>query len=119
MHKKNEMKDILVLGVLREGLAHRNRDLIEAQKKIAMALLARRNDERAIRQAYRVFVVLEKAITADCLGPTYKYYTSLHQGKTFLEQNAPDLEFGKKYPRASRRLFDYLKSRFSEYRQRS
>ena len=62
MKQDGEVKDILVLAFLREGLDMRNRDLIEEQKKVAMSLLAHRHDIIARKRAYRAFILLERGI---------------------------------------------------------
>jgi len=118
MRKDGEIKDILILGFLKDGLARRNNDLIKQQQEVAKTLLARRNDIIARKRAYRVFILLEKAISSDYRTPMVIYQQSMHWGKTYLEENAADLEFGRKYPRLSRRVFSYLKSRVEIGRQR-
>ena len=112
-----EVKDILVLAFLRDGLAMRNSDLIKQQQKVAMTLLARRKDIIARKRAYRMFIMLERAISSDYHDSTVPYYQSIHQGKIYLKENETAVEYGKKHPRISRRVFDYLKSRFSRVRQ--
>ncbi|MDY6407555.1 MAG: hypothetical protein SPL08_02465 [Pseudomonadota bacterium] len=114
--KNNEIKDILVIAFLREGLASRNRALIKCQEEVSSTLLARRNDLSARKKSYRVLILLEKAISSDYNTPTHLYQTSLHIGKKFLEQNASDVEFAMRYPRVSKRLFRYLKERLSKMR---
>ena len=111
IHKDGEIKDVLVLAFLKEGLAKRNSDLIRQQQEIAMTLLARRHDIIARKKAYRLFIMLEKAISTDYSGPTFLYRQSIFQGRTYLEKNVADMNFGKKYPRLSKRVFEYLKSR--------
>ena len=73
MHKNGEMKDILVLAFLQNSLAIRNNDLIKQQQEVAKTLLARRNDIIARKQAYRVFIALEKAISSDYRAPMVIY----------------------------------------------
>ena len=119
MKQDGEVKDILVLAFLREGLDMRNRDLIEKQKKVAMSLLAHRHDIIARKRAYRAFILLERGISTDYREPTFKYGQSLNEGRAYLAQQASELEYGKKYPRLSYRVFHYLKSRIAGNRQRS
>lgn len=118
MSEFGEMKDILVIGFLKDGLAMRNRSLVEQQEKVAMTLLAKRHDLRARRQAYRIFVALEKAISSDYRAPTIRYNQSLYRGQHYLEQNADDLAYGRRHRRISRKVFQYLKSRMFGIRQR-
>ena len=119
MREKSEIKDILVLAFLKEGLALRNSDLIKQQQQVAMSLVANRKDILARKRAYRVFILLERAISSDYREPTALYRTSFHQGKVYLSQNEAGIAYGKKYPRISRRIFDYLKSRMESGQQRS
>ena len=119
MEPKSAIEDILVLAFLREGLAIRNHELEEYQKKVAMSLLAHRNDIIARKKAYRAFILLERGFSTNCRESTYRYIRSLHQGKTYLADQTAELVYGKKYPRLSRRVFSYLKSRMAGARQHS
>ena len=119
MHSDGEIKDILVLAFMKDGLARRNNDLIKQQQEVAKTLLARRNNIIARKQAYRVFILLEKAISSDYRTPMVIYQQSMHRGKKYLEENAADLELGRRYPRLSRKVFSYLKSRVGMGRQRT
>ena len=119
MTENGEIKDVLVLGFLQEGLNIRNRELIEQQRNVAMALLARRHDLIARKRAYRAFIQLEKGITDNYRDPTYKYMQSAHHGKTFLAQRAAELEYGRRHPRVAQKVFHYLKSRMMKGRIRS
>ena len=117
MNGQDEIKDILVLSFLKEGLSMRNGNLLEQQQKVAMTLLAKRNNLKARREAYRVFVSLEKAISSDYRSPTFRYHQSFYYGKKYLEQNNRDLEYGRRHRRVAQRVFQYLKSRMSGVRQ--
>ena len=111
MGEFGEVKDILVLGFLKDGLVMRNRSLVEQQKQVVMALLANRHDIKARRQAYRIFVTLEKAISSDYRSPTFKYQQSSYRGQSYLKQHADDLAYGRRHRRVSQKVFQYLKSR--------
>ena len=118
MCETGRAKDILVQAFLNEGLAIRNRELTEHQKQVAMAILARRNDIIARKKAYRAFILLENGIAKDYREPTFKYGQSLYLGRRFLEANTADVEYGRRYPRVSKRLFQYLKTRVGKDRAR-
>ena len=119
LHTHSEIKDILVLAFLGEALSIRNNNLVSQQKEVAMSILSHRNDPIARKRAYRVFILLEKAISSDYRKPFYLYARSIHQGEQYLKQNEADVMYGRKHPRLSRKLFDYLKSRVSGVRQRT
>ena len=111
MYETGKTNDILVQAFLKEGLAIRNKELTDHQKQVAMAILARRNDIIARKKAYRAFILLENGIAKDYREPTFKYRESLFHGRTFLEENAADVEYGRRYPRLSQKVFQYLKTR--------
>ena len=119
MINQGEVKDMLVLAFLKDGLSMRNHELVDQQKKVAMALLARRNDIIARKRAYRAFIQLEKGITDNYRDPAYKYMQSAHQGRTFLAQRSAELEYGRRHPRVAQKVFHYLKSRMIKGRTRS
>ena len=116
--QKDEIKDILILSFLKDGLAMRNGELVKQQKQVVMTLLANRKDILARKRAYRIFVSLENAISNDYRKPTIFYSQAIYRGKVYLSQNEAEIAYGKKYPRISRRVFDYLKSRMGSSRQR-
>ena len=118
MGGSGEITDILVLGFLKDGLVARNKSLIEQQQKIAMILLACRHNVMARKKAYHTFIMLEKAISNDYRMPLFRYSQSINKGEAYLAQHEDELKYGRRYPRLSHKVFQYLKERLFKNRQR-